>query len=419
MAREVLLPRDTTVSSISRYATPMPEPTRLRPTDRHVLTVLRQKGELDRTVLASLSGVPRSTLNDVVLRLQRAGLVVEQTAVTGHKPGRPARRIALASATAPVGVIAMTHDAVQVAVVTADGEPQAVRREECRFATDGEEMLERGLGLLSASLAALGNPALGAAVVGVPVPFESGRGAVWAGDASATFSGPGPLHPRAPSWLQSDPSAAISERLGVPARTENDANLGALGEAAHGAAQGMQSFLYLKIVHGVGAALFLNGKLHRGASGLAGELGHLHVYEEGPVCTCGGRGCLITMLDTPRLVDLIQPSHETPLTMKDVLRLSSQGDAGVNRVLGDLGRTLGRSLADMCVYLNPDGIVVDGLLDTASAPVIAGIRSMIDRYAHPRAANDVRIVTGALPHDAELRGAAALMRSFPDSAVQQ
>ena len=247
----------------------------------------------------------------------------------------------------------------------------------------------------------------------MPVPFEAGQGRGLGGQAAAPdpmTTCTGPSHPKAPSWLQSDPTQQVSARLGVRVWVENDANLGALGEASFGAAQAMQNFIYLKVVHGLGAALVLNGQLYRGAGGVAGELGHLHVYEDGPVCMCGGRGCLITMLDTPQLVDLIQPMHDARLTMHDVLRLSEQGDAGVNRILGDLGRTIGRSLADMCVYLNPDGIVVDGLLETASAPVIAGIRSMIDRYAHPRAASDVRIVTGSLPHDAELRGAAALAR---------
>lgn len=385
----------------------------MRPTDRHVLATLRQHGELDRTELATYSGVPRSTINDVVLRLLRAGLVVELAAAVGVKAGRPSRRVALPTAGAPVGVIAMTHDAIQVAVVGMQGHPQAVRRESIRFARDCEGLLESGFQMLDASLASLdlATTALAGVVVGVPVPFEAGHGAAWAGSRS---TGPddvhGPSHPKAPSWLQSDPTQLVNDRLGVPVWVENDANLGALGEATYGAAQGMQNFIYLKVVHGLGAALVLNGQLYRGAGGVAGELGHLHVYEDGPVCMCGGRGCLITMLDTPQLVDLIQPMHDVRLTMHDVLRLSEQGDAGVNRILGDLGRTIGRSLADMCVYLNPDGIVVDGLLETASVPVVAGIRSMVDRYAHPRAASDVRIVTGSLPHDAELRGAAALAR---------
>jgi predicted NBD/HSP70 family sugar kinase len=195
----------------------------------------------------------------------------------------------------------------------------------------------------------------------------------------------------------------------VPAWAENDANLAALGEAHFGSGRGFEDLLYLKIVVGVGAGIVLGGRLHRGAGGLAGELAHLHIKEDGPVCACGGRGCLMTQFSSPRLVDLVQSAHTHPLTLQDVLTLAEQGDPGVQRVLSDLGRTIGRSLADLCVYLNPAAIIVDGMLGSAAEPVIAGIRQMLQRYVQPLAA-DVTLVRGELGATAEVLGAVALAR---------
>ena len=96
--------------------------------------------------------------------------------------------------------------------------------------------------------------------------------------------------------------------------------------------------------------------------------------------------------------------------MADVLSLAADGDAGVLRLLRDLGRTIGRSLADFCVYVAPDGIVLDGLLQNAGAPVIDGVKEMLNLSAPPAVGAQLRVVVGMLGNQAELQGAAALAR---------
>ncbi|HEX9539570.1 MAG TPA: ROK family protein [Streptosporangiaceae bacterium] len=96
--------------------------------------------------------------------------------------------------------------------------------------------------------------------------------------------------------------------------------------------------------------------------------------------------------------------------MADVLSLAADGDAGVLRLLRDLGRTIGRSLADFCVYVAPDGIVLDGILQNAGAPVIDGVKEMLNLSAPPAVGAQLRVVVGMLGNQAELQGAAALAR---------
>ena len=191
---------------------------------------------------------------------------------------------------------------------------------------------------------------------------------------------------------------------------ENDANLGALGEATFGAGRDIGSFLYIKLARSVGAGLVVGGDLHRGATGFAGELGHVHVRDDGPLCSCGGRGCLKGLLGDA-LVQAVQPAYAEPLTLRDVLDLAASGERGPRRVLEDLGRTVGRPLADFATLFNPAAIIVDGSFAPAVSYLISGIREALDRYAAPQAARAVSVLAGSLGDDADLLGAAALARS--------
>jgi predicted NBD/HSP70 family sugar kinase len=381
--------------------------------------MLRRHGDLRRSQLARLSGLPRSTIADVVARLQQHGIVVERPipAEARTRTGRPPRLLALAAPSGLVGVIALTHGTLQAAVMGFDGTVHARRVTDSYVHDLKDGVVEPGLALLGQALdeASCGQDALACAVLGLPMPIVPGRGrprlvAPPLPRAAAGAERPRLRPPMMPVWVHTDPSIELGQRLGVPAWAENDANLGALGEGSFGAAAGMPTFIYIKMVQGIGAGLVVEGRLHRGAKGLAGELAHLHVQDGGFVCGCGGRGCLVTILNTPQLIDFIHAVHPAAATMADVLSLAASGDTGVWRLLRDLGGAIGRSLADFCVYLAPDGIVLDGILQNASTPVIDGIKEKLHQFAPSEIASRVRVAVGMLGDRAELLGAAALAR---------
>jgi predicted NBD/HSP70 family sugar kinase len=392
----------------------MAEPHQVRPGDRRLLDLLGQRGELRRSELAQLSGLPRSTITDALIRLQRAGQVVERPVPAppaAPRPGRPPRVVALAPPTGLAAVIALTHGTLQAGVVGFDGTVRARAAVDAYVHDLPDGVIEPGLALLDRALAEIsaGRDALTCAVVSLPMAVIPGRGLGGPTPSQSSTDRPGRRRPT-PDWARTDPSVELARRLGVPAWLENDANLGALGEAHHGVAAGMASFIYVKIVQGIGAGIILDGRLHRGTNGLAGELAHIHMQDDGAVCACGGRGCLATVLNTVRFVDLIQSVHPGVATMADVLSLAADGDPGVGRLLRDIGRTVGRSLADFCVYLAPDGIVLDGLLENAGIPVIDGINEMLGLSAPPAVVAQLRVAVGLLGEEAELHGAAVLAR---------
>jgi predicted NBD/HSP70 family sugar kinase len=167
--------------------------------------------------------------------------------------------------------------------------------------------------------------------------------------------------------------------------------------------------IYVKVSSGIGAGMVLDGRLHRGATGFAGELGHVPVQADGAVCRCGNRGCLETVASSDALLALLRPANGRDLTVKQLLELVAAGDLGARRVVNDAGRAIGRVLAGLCNVLSPSGIIVGGELSNAGAPLLAGIREAVDRSALPNVARAVEIKPGVLGERAGVLGALVLV----------
>jgi predicted NBD/HSP70 family sugar kinase len=210
------------------------------------------------------------------------------------------------------------------------------------------------------------------------------------------------------TWDGGSPVERLVRHLGRPTYAENDANLAALGEAVMGAAVGLETVMHVSLMHGTGAGLVIRGKLHRGSIGLAGEIGHLHTDDDGPLCHCGARGCFWQSRSVPALLGALTEAHGTPYTMSDVARAAEDEDQDVVRPLRDFGHALGRRLADAAVYLNPDAITVDGGLGGASAVIARGVQEGISRYAPPTIARSTKVLVGSCGEAAALIGAVAL-----------
>ena len=141
----------------------------------------------------------------------------------------------------------------------------------------------------------------------------------------------------------------------LPIIVDNDANLGALAEAAlRRGARTRRDLVYLKVSSGIGAGLILNGRLYRGAAGLAGELGHVLVDPEGPVCRCGNRGCLETVAVDRRAARAAAPQpRRRPRRSPTMVRLAREGDLGCRRVIADAGRAIGSARRDAAQRTQP------------------------------------------------------------------
>ncbi len=365
---------------------------------RAIVGLLASEGPLSRADLARGTGLSRTTVSSLVAALIGTGQVAETTGRGKPHKGGSGRPPVLVTLSAPEGGVAgvdIGHGHIRVAVADRTGVILAEELAEVDVDSHGAEALDQAAAMVRDGLRMAGLPRADLQAVGMCVPAPLDR-------RSARIS-TGILR----GWRDLPPGDELARRLGVPVFADNDANLGALAELNHGAARGVDDLVYVKLASGLGAGIVLGGRLHRGVSGIAGEIGHVQVGEDGHVCRCGNRGCLETLVAAPRLIGLLQPAYDEELSTERIRELEEAGDAGVRRVLTDAGRTTGRALADLCNSLNPEAVVVGGPLGT-SPSLVAGLRAAIDRYAQPDTAAAVRVVPGELGDRAEIVGTVAL-----------
>ena len=364
-----------------------------------VIDALRTRGAISRADIARQTGLSRSTVSSLVGDLQAAGLVVERVAESAApaspQGGRPPVLVALDQSAGAVVGLDFGHDSLRVAIADLSYAILAETYAELEVDTAAQDALDTGARLVGELIEEAGveRDRVLAAGMGLPGPIERESGVVHS--------------PILPSWVGLNPANEMEERLELPVHVDNDANVGALGESTFGVGRGSHVMAYLRLSAGIGAGLVINGRPFRGARGIAGEIGHVLVDPQGPICRCGNRGCLETFVAGPALCELLRRSHG-PLTVHDLLRLAEEGDAGCQRVLADAGRVVGRAVADLCNYLNPDLVVVGGDLSVAGDVLLEPMREAVRRFAIPAAVEDVEIVAGTLGGRAELLGALAL-----------
>jgi predicted NBD/HSP70 family sugar kinase len=373
-------------------------PPRLDGRDRVVAT-LTAAGPISRADLARRTGLAHSTVSAIVAELLQGRHVVELAngagASAGRKGGRPAIRLALGRpAGVAVGIDIGKHH-VRVAVADLAHNLLAEDRRELDVERPVTDIVASAAALVDDVLRQCGahhGEVIGVGM-GVPVPVH-GTGQV----ANSTVL----RH-----WVGVDVAQAMTAALRLPVRVDNDANLGALSEWMWGAARGRQHVAYLKLATSVGMGLIINGSPFRGAKGIAGEIAHTVIDPTGPICRCGNRGCL-TMFAGRAILAALRPSYGAGLTLEQVITLARDGDAGCQRAITEAAHAIGRALAGACNLINPDCIVVGGVLGAADELLFAPLRDSLRREGFPAATEDLDVLKGTLGDRAEVLGAVAL-----------
>jgi glucokinase len=215
-----------------------------------------------------------------------------------------------------------------------------------------------------------------------------------------------------PGWT----GVAIGQRLqaavSLPTAVDNDVNAMALAEATHGAAMGRRVVIIATVGTGIGGAIVLDGHLFRGASGVAGELGHIPLTVAGPRCVCGNRGCLEVYATGARIAAAYARATrlERPMDLPSVVARALDGDTAARLAFAQAGERIGRALAGLVNTLNPDAIVIGGGVMAAGELLLAPLRTALHRHALGPARSAVVVLPAALGNNAGLIGAALLAR---------
>ena len=210
----------------------------------------------------------------------------------------------------------------------------------------------------------------------------------------------------------------FSNDLSIPVVLENDANAAAVGENWKGASRGVLNSIHVTLGTGVGGGLIIDGKLHRGIDGTAGEIGHIAVESNGYPCGCGSVGCVEQYASATAIVRLAKelmprfpdsPLHsDLEISPLEVYKAGVKGDALSVDVFRLVGMYLGIALGGLVNVLNPEAIVIGGGASAGWDLFIAHLRSEIDRRAFQHPAERVRLMRSELGDDAGILGAAFL-----------
>ena len=232
--------------------------------------------------------------------------------------------------------------------------------------------------------------------------------------------------PNLPGWEGYPLRTELAARLGVPTALGNDVNLAALAEHRLGAGRGVRDMLFVAVGTGIGGGLVLGGELYQGKSSVAGEIGHMALESEGPVCNCGRTGCLEALASgtaLPRLAQSRMNAGQTSIltqlcggrtdamTGEMVFEAARQGDALAGAVIADAARSLGAGLANLLNLLNPDMIVIGGGVASEWASYVVPAIEHMERTAFPHVVRDVSVVPSQLGGLASALGAVALAQA--------
>jgi glucokinase-like ROK family protein len=363
-----------------------------------------------RSEMTGALGVSRSKVSLEVGRLLEAGLLVED-GLAESEGGRRSSLLRIPRSAGFIAAVDLGATSVDVALSTLGSELVAHRGEPADVGEGPKAVLGRVKDLLSGLLEEQGvsRRDVRAIGVGVPGPVEQ---------ASGLLRSP----PIMPGWDRFPIRDAFAGEYAAPVFVDNDVNVMALGEHWGGVGKGLDNMLFVKIGTGIGGGVIADGRLYRGTQGCAGDIGHICVDPEGPVCSCGNRGCLEAMAAAPAIVLKAERCARDGLSLnlskvlgergelsaKDVGEAASVGDYHALEIIRESGRLVGQALATLVSTLNPSLIVIGGGVANIGHSLLAEIRSTVYRRSLPLATRNLPIVLSELDEMAGVVGASVL-----------
>jgi len=391
----------------------------MRELNRHlILNCVREAGPLARVQIAQSTHLSRTTVSNIIDMLLQEGFVREGDLLDAAPAG--GRRAMLVHFNADAGyVLGVDVGRTHLAMLLTNLEARIVARRAGPF--DMSHGPEVCLPQLIAELRA----------------FVAAAGLSWSSIVGIGLGIPGPLDaqqhtlispPGMPNWDNVNVWQAIQHTFNIPLYLDNDANMGALSESRCGTGAGSDYVVYVKVGTGIGAGLIFNNRIYRGHGGSAGELGHITLDENGPLCYCGNRGCLETLagahaiaedarqgtsLAAAQLTDeaLSRPTlaEHAEVDITDVIQAAQNGDAASQAALVRAGERLGVAIAGLINLFNPSHIIIGGGVARAGELLLDPLRRAAASRCLPAAWQGTSILPGQLDDTAVALGAASLV----------
>jgi len=366
--------------------------TSLREANRaNILESIHRFGAMTQIELAEITGLSTATVSTLVHQLTDEGyLEIKGTTRNG-------RRATLVMLARHQGIgIGLSIGRRNLCIVVLDFAKTIIADHQLPLPQNHkvDSTLNRAIVLANETLSNIGASPNEVTGVGVAVAAPVSK-------RTNTIAVPGIL----PGWDGEDIISPIHTAFGTPVLVDNDANLAALCEARIGVATGKQNFVYIHTSDGIGAGIIQHGEIMHGVTGMAGEIGHIQVDPLGSICSCGNRGCLNTIVDENRLVQLLNVTHG-PMTIDDLISRANGGDPGCRRIISDTAVRIGQVASDLCISIDPEFVVIGGKLAMAGEAFSEPFQEALQRMLFPDAVSPIEVLESTYPRNNAAIGAA-------------
>jgi glucokinase-like ROK family protein len=409
--------RDFTVlpSGLGRAQT-VPAMLTITRSEKEIVEFIRQYGSVTRPDLVDLTEFSRTKVTTCIDSLFSKKII--QMNGSGDYTG--GRRSKTYSMNGKLGLVAgVDIGATSMDMVVSDFSGQILARcgEPANVREGPRVILSRLCELLQSLIKDnnLEGPHLTGIGIGVPGPVDFSLG---------TLVSP----PIMPGWDGYPIVSTIQEQFPYAnVVVDNDVNAMALGEIAQGAGKGVDNLIFVKIGTGIGAGIISGGRIYRGTNGCAGDIGHICVNKDGPICSCGNTGCLEAIAAGPAIADrgvkaaldgnspILMKYYETNdgrLRSENIGDAAREGDSSAIEIIRESGQKIGEVLASLVNFYNPSMIIIGGGVSNIGNLLLSSIRQAVLKRSLPLATRDLRIVFSSIGVDAGVIGLTTLAMDY-------
>lgn len=381
-----------------------------------VMRALRRQGWISRSEVSSITGWSKAKASQEIRSLVDKGYLIE-TGEGASQGGRKPRLLRINNQLGYVAGIDIGATSLEIALADVTGVIQLRKSEATDVHLSPQVVLGRCCALLLEMVQELGglsDQILGIGV-GVPGPVDFARGVLVA-------------PPLMPEW-ENFPIRDFFKRTFTSSFVvvDNDVNIMALGEQRAGDASGIDHFIFVKIGTGIGAGIVSNGRIHRGSDGCAGDIGHICVDKEGPLCACGNKGCLEAMAAGPAIaakaveaaqagsspiLAQLREANEGLLRPEDVNTACREGDPASLDIIRESGQMIGDVLASLVNFFNPSHIFIGGGISNFGNHLLVAIRRAVLHRSLPLATTHLSIKFSRMSSNAGVMGSISLALDY-------
>jgi glucokinase-like ROK family protein len=384
--------------------------------EKELIDRIREHGELTKSNLVSYTDYSRTKISTSINSLLQKHIIVENQA-SEYTGGRRSKTFSLNGSLGFVAGVDIGATSIDLAV--ADFSPRILFRssEESLVRKGPIKVLGRVCSLLEKLFKenGLNSDQLRGIGIGVPGPVDFSTGI-----AVSPPIMPGwdhyPVIQTVQQWF---PSANVV--------IDNDVNVMALGEMSEGAGKGTTNLIFVKIGTGIGAGIINQGRIYRGANGCAGDIGHISIDKNGPLCSCGNKGCLEALAGGPAMADralaaalagkspvLLKYAERNNgrLTAEDIGNAAREGDGLSIEIIRESGQMIGDVLASLVNFYNPEKIIIGGGVSNIGDLLLSSIRQAVLNRSLPLATRNLNIVFSDTGPDAGVIGAVNLAMDY-------